>query len=241
MSYYWQKFCWGVQSYLWFLLFVIFSFWRSYIFFWELSPVSWNFTVKNLGVHCTGLYIYIFQSENSCPSGNLKDNLETHFLPINISCSPFVGLLSIYYLDARPPGLVIFMLWAYFPFMFLSLRVPSSLSLVVALQMVVQSDKTEGVHIKKILSCWDSLLLYFCVIFLTFWHSAFPPRSELCPLLILLLFPHNTSVHLLFTYVLYILVLIWILYKLRLQTPERQGPSHISLCTTCYPHITSKI
>lgn len=125
---------------------------------------------------------YIFQSENSCPSGNLKDNLETHFLPINIPGSLFIGLLSIYYLDARSPGLVIFMLWYYFSFMFLSLRVPSILSLAVALQMTVQSDKTEGVHIKKILSCWDALLLYFCIIFFTFWHSAFPLKSELCPL-----------------------------------------------------------
>lgn len=107
------------------------------------------------------------KSENSCPSGNLKDNLETDFIPINIPGSLFIRLLSIYYLDARPPGLVIFMLWYYFSFMFLSLRVPNILSLAVALQMMVQSDKTEGVHIKKILSCWDALRLYFCIILLT--------------------------------------------------------------------------
>lgn len=180
MSYYWQKFCWGVQSYLWSLLLfflsggLTFSF-ENYPQYPEIS--QWR-TLVSIVLGIT----YIFQSENSCPSGNLKDNLVTHFLPINISCSPFVGLLSIYYLDARPPELVIFMLQAYFPFMFLSLRVPSILSLVVALQMMVQSDKTEGVHIKKILSCWDALLLYFCIVFLTFWHSAFPPRLELCPL-----------------------------------------------------------
>lgn len=107
------------------------------------------------------------KSEDSCPSGNLKDNLETDFIPINIPGSLFIRLLSIYYLDARPPGLVIFMLWYYFSFMFLSLRVPNILSLAVALQMMVQSDKTEGVRIKKILSCWDALRLYFCIILLT--------------------------------------------------------------------------
>lgn len=136
MSYYWQKFCWEVQSYLWFLLFVLFSFWRSYIFLWKLCPVFWNFTVKKLGVHFTGTPINLKTPVHQEIWRTIWNWFHSH----QYSWFSLIRLLSIYYLDVRPPGLVIFMLWYYFSFMFLSLRVPNILSLAVA-QMMVQSDK----------------------------------------------------------------------------------------------------
>lgn len=165
-------------------------------FLLKIMPSILKFHSEKLGVHFTGTPINL---KTPVHQEIWRTIWKTDFIPINIPGSLFIRLLSIYYLMLGPPGLVIFYALVLF---FIHVFIPSQSPKYLILSSCSANDGSNQTKLKEFRyrrssSCWcpPSSLRY------NTWQSDILPFLWIWAVssLLILLLPHSTAIHPLFT------------------------------------------